>query len=436
MGFPQFTRLVLEMCWIVEVVMSAGKVRLSKRTIDAAVPGASSYRLWDSDLSGFGLRVSPKGKKVYIIGYRLGHGGRGAPWQEYTIGQHGKLTPDEARTEAKRLLGQAQLGVDPREERNRARTELTVSQLCDLYLVEGAATKKESTLATDRLRIERHIKPLLGKQSISTVTSADIERFIRDVADGKTAVKRSDFRRRKDPVARGGKGTATRTTGLLGAIFTFAIKRKMRSNNPVHGVKRFKDGSSQRYLSSEELGRVGAALLQQDLSAKGREIIRLLILTGARKSEIEGLRWSEVDVSGSRLLLQDSKTGAKVVPIGPAALEVLQSVERDPTSPFVFPAERQLIENPKEAHRHYVGTPKVWKRVRELAALPEVRLHDLRHTYASLAAAGGQSLPLIGKLLGHKDFKTTAQYAHLADDPVRQAAQATSDAAAAALAGK
>lgn len=415
--------------------MTQGKVRLSKRTIDAAEPRSSSYRLWDSDLSGFGLRVSPKGKKVYMIGYRAGHGGRGTPWREYTIGQHGKLTPDEARTEAKRLLGEIQLGADPRDVRNRVRTELTVAQLCDLYLEEGAATKKASTLATDRMRIERHIKPLLGRQAVSAVTAADIERFVRDVADGKTAVKPASTRRRTDPVARGGKGTATRTTGLLGAIFTFATKRNMRSNNPVHGVKRFKDGNSHRYLSPGELGRVGVALQHEQLSAKGRAIIRLLILTGARKSEIEGLRWSEVDMHGGRLLLHDSKTGAKIVPIGPAALEVLQAVERDPASPFVFPAERLTEEAVKAKHKHFVGTPKVWLRVRELAGLSDVRLHDLRHTYASIAAAGGQSLQLIGKLLGHKDVKTTGQYAHLADDPVRQAAQRTSDAAAAALAG-
>lgn len=415
--------------------LTRSNMRISKRTIDAAEPRSSSYRLWDCDLSGFGLRVSPKGKKVYFIGYRAGHGGREAPWREYTIGQHGKLTADGARTEAKRLLGQVQLGEDPREVRTRARTELTIAKLCDLYLDEGAATKKASTLATDLLRIERHIKPLLGKRPVSSVTSADIERFIRDVANGKTAVKRTTARKRRDPVATGGKGTASRTAGLLGAIFTFAVKRKMRPDNPVHGVQRFKDGSSQRFLSPEELGRVGNALQREELGAKGRAVIRLLILTGARKSEIEGLRWSEVDMNGARLLLRDSKTGAKVIPIGPAALQVLKEIDKDPASPFVFPAERTMTESADEPPKHYVGTPKVWQRARRIADLPNVRLHDLRHTYASLAAAGGQSLPLIGKLLGHKDVKTTAQYAHLADDPVRLAADRTSDAAAAALSG-
>ena len=414
--------------------------RITKRAVDAAKPGDRLYRLWDSDLKGFGLRVTPAGVKSYIVAYRPNGGGRGVSQQEYTIARHGVLTPDEARDEAAKILATVRHGGDPQAARSAARKELTVSELCDLYLAEGVATKKASTLATDRVRIERHIKPLLGRKGVSAVTDTDIEKFVRDVAAGKTAVQRKptrleakgkkvETRKRKDPVASGGKGAATRTTGLLGGIFTFAVKRKMRPTNPVTGVKRFKDGESQRFMSAAELGRLGSELAELGAGSKALAIIRLLVLTGARRGEIEGLRWSEVDLDRSCLRLGDSKNGAKVIPFGAPALVVLEGIEREKGSPFVFPAQGL-------PDRYYVGMTKVWGKVRAKAQLEDVRIHDLRHTYASLAASGGQSLPLIGKLLGHRDVKTTARYAHLADDPVQAAAQRTAESASAALDGR
>ncbi|MDI6623184.1 MAG: tyrosine-type recombinase/integrase [Brevundimonas sp.] len=413
--------------------------RITKRTVDGAKPGERLYRLWDTDLKGFGVRVTPGGVKSYIVAYRPNGGGRSVSQQEFTIARHGVLTPDEAREEAAKILATVRHGGDPQAARSASRKELTISELCNLYLAEGVATKKASTLATDRVRIERHIKPLLGRKLISAVTDADVERFIRDVAAGKTAVDRKptrveakgrkvETRKRTDPVARGGRGAATRTAGLLGGIFTFAVKRKLLTTNPVTGVKRFRDGESQRFLSAAELGRLGSALANLDANRKALAIIRLLVLTGARRGEIEALRWSEVDMDRGCLRLGDSKTGAKVIPLGPPALVVLEGVDREKGSPFVFPATGR----PK---KHFIGTAKVWNKARQLAGLEDVRIHDLRHTYASLAASGGQSLPLIGKLLGHRDVKTTARYAHLADDPVQAAADRTAESASAALAG-
>jgi integrase len=229
----------------------------------------------------------------------------------------------------------------------------------------------------------------------------------------------------------------------LGAIFTFAMRQGLRSDNPAIGVAKFKDRQSQRYLSPAELGRLGATLTEladAGASAAGLAVIRLLALTGARKGEIEALRWAEVDAANSCLRLRDSKTGFRIVPLGAPALTVLAALPRDDASPFVFPARVwPSAASPKGAPpkpKHYIGTPKVWLQARAAAKLSDVRLHDLRHTYASLAAAGGQSLPLIGAILGHRDVKTTAQYAHLADDPVKMAAERTSAAAEAALAGK
>lgn len=424
--------------------------RIGKRAVDAAKPAAQLYRLWDSELKGFGLRVTPAGVRTYFVKYRPG-GGRAAPIREFTIGRHGELTPDQARSEAERILGTVRLGGDPQAARSQARRELTVAELCDLYLVEGVTTKKPLTVQTDRLRIAAHIKPLLGRRQLSSVTSSDVERFMRDVAAGKTAVAQrptaaqakagqahGERRRRTDAAARGGKGTATRTVGLLGGIFSFAVRRGLRAENPVRGVTRYRDRQSQRYLSGEELARLAQALEAAAAGGVGDRalnVIRLLVLTGARKSEIETLRWDAVDFARSQLRLADSKTGARVVTIGAAALLVLHGIERG-GSPFVFPGDGAK-PRALSVDRPFVGTAKVWTRhIRPAAGLTDVRLHDLRHTYASVAAGGGQSLHVIGAILGHRDVKTTAQYAHLADDPLRAAADRTAEAAAAAMAGR
>ena len=423
--------------------------RIGKRTVDAARPQAELYRVWDSELKGFGLRVTPTGVKTYFVWYRAGEG-RAAARKEYTIARHGVMTPEEARAEASKVLSRVRLGEDPQASRHRARDEMDMAALCDLYLAEGVATKKPGTLVSDRSRIRAHIKPLLGKRPVSAVTTAEIAKFMRDVANGKTAssLKPSrkalkakgltgkalaavETRKRSDPSARGGKGTASRTLGLLGAIFAFAMREEIRSDNPVRGVAKFKDKQSQRFLSATELQRLTAALQAAEDSgtnARGLNVIRLLTLTGARKGEIEGLRWSEVDFERASLRLADSKTGARIVPLGAAALLCLQGLTRSKAATFVFPAEA----DPK---RHYVGTPKVWEKVRTMADLPNVRLHDLRHTFASFGAAGGLSLPLIAAILGHKDVKTTQQYAHLADSPVKAAADRTAAAIDGAMRG-
>jgi integrase len=428
--------------------------RLTKRTVDAAKPAEKRYIVWDSDLKGFGLRVFPSGAKSFIAFYRAGTG-RKAPMREYAIGKFGTLTVEQARAEAERLLSSARLGADPQAEKTRLQREMTVADLCDLYLTDGIATKKASTLATDRGRIEVHIKPLLGKRPVSSVTSGDVERFMRDIAEGKTAKPPEKLRKQVIRHVRGGKGTATRTVGLLGGIFSFAVRHKLRPDNPVRGVTRYKDGRCERFLSAKELGKLGEAITKAGAEGSNRlglAVIRLLITTGARKGEIEGLRWDEVDFDRSALRLKDSKTGAKVIAIGAPALAVLSEVKAwakeaqqkaeakakadgqpkpDP-SPWVFPAGRG-------SDSHWTGTPKLWAKVSESAGLGDVRLHDLRHTYASLAvgaAGGGQSLAVIGKLLGHADVRTTARYAHLADDPLRQAADRIAQAAAAGLAGQ
>lgn len=401
--------------------------RISLSVVKAALPKERDYFLWDRDLKGFGLKVCSGGRKSYVCKYRYGHG-RKAPTRRVTIGAHGSpWTPDAARKEASRILGLVARGQDPAREKQLNKEIPTVAEVCDFYLERGVATKKTSTLATDKGRIERHIKPLLGQLRITDVTKADISKFLQDVAGGKTA---TDVRTKKRgrAIVKGGKGTATRTVGLFGGICSFAIDEGWLQQNPVKGVKRFRDKKNERFLSLDEFRKLGVAL--EEASERGENpyaiaIIRLLILTGARKSEIERLKWGEVDLGSGFVRLEDSKTGQKLIVLNATAEEVLADIGRLVGNQFVFPSA--------VGRGWYQGTPKVWIRIREAANLADVRLHDLRHSFASVAASKGASLQMIGALLGHKDSTTTAKYAHLSDDPLRTAANSTSQAIAESL---
>lgn len=402
-----------------------GPQRITKRAVDALRPGERDTLLWDAELPGFGVRCRSSGGKFYVLKYRAGGRQR---W--YTIGRHGApWTVEEARREARRLLGEVAVGDDPAERKAVARRDLTVASLCDLYIAEGCATKKPSTLATDRGRIERHIKRLLGRKPVRAVVRADIERLMLDVANGKTAVDVKTGPRGR-AIVKGGKGTATKSVTLLGAIFSFAVNRGLRADNPVHGVRTFKSRRCERFLSAAELARLGDALAAAERegdSPSALTALRLLALTGCRKSEILTLRWEYIDWERSCLRLPDSKTDAKVVPLGSPALALLQALPRLEGSPYVLPGGKPS--------GHYVGLAKVWRRVRARAGLPDVRLHDLRHSFASVGAAGGDSLLVIGRLLGHANASTTDRYAHLSDDPLRTAADRTAGRIAAAMKG-
>lgn len=402
-------------------------LRITKTIVDGAKPGPADYFIWDRELKGFGLKVSKGGRKTYVCQYRTA-GGRTGDSRRLTIGVHGSpLTVELARAEAKKILGRAANGEDPAQEKQDLKKRLTVSELCDQYLVHGCATKKPSTLATDRGRIERHIKPLIGPKKVQDVTKADVKRFLQDVAHGKTATDIKTGKRGR-AIVRGGEGTATRTVGLVGGIFAYAVDCGMIDTSPVLGVKRFADKKGNRYLSQQELVALGAALREAEAGGENPSalaILKLLLFTGARKGEIEALTWPEVDFEVGYLRLADSKTGQKAIPLNAGALQVLNDQRRPEVNDDVFPAYR--------GDGHYEGTPKVWKRVRSIAGLHDVRLHDLRHSFASMAVSGGASLPIIGALLGHTNSSTTQRYAHLSDDPLRVASEAVGNQIAAAI---
>jgi integrase len=405
------------------------QAKITKRVVDATQRQSNTYLVRDSELKGFVLVVTPAGAKSYAVDYRAGSG-RGAPKRRLTIGKHGSpWTPEAARIEAKRLLAEVAAGRDPATTRREERKALTFSDLIDLYLAEGAGHKKPSTLMTDRGRIEHHLRPLLGTLRADRIGRTEIERMRNAVATGKTAERIASFqKRRPGSIASGGKGAAAQCVALVSSIYAFSNGRGLCADNPARGVKKAPVRKVERFLSENEIARLAEALdaeVQRSGNPYPSTAIKLLLLTGCRKGEIVNLCWSHVDSEHQCLRLPDSKTGAKIVYLNAPARALLQELPRMADSPRVIPGMRANGAGPA------IG--KVWSRVRTMTGLTDVRLHDLRHSFASVGAAGGLSLPVIGALLGHKHAATTARYAHLSADPLRAANDAVGAKIAAAM---
>ncbi len=282
--------------------------KISKSIVDKAKVRNSEYFIWDEGIPGFGVRVYPSGVKSYIFQYR-----KGKRTRRMVLGKHGVITPHKARAKAVKYLNKLNDGEDPSADRHKLNNQITVSELCDLYLQEGSSHKKLSTLATDEGRIRRHIKPLLGNMRASEVSTDDIRVFMKDVIAGKTAIDIKTKARGRARVT-GGKGTASRTVGLLGGIFTFAIQKGLRTDNPVRLVKKPKDQKRQRFLSEIELKRLFHFLDQDNgmvFNMNVIPIIKMLLLTGCRKSEIVELKWKFIDLENKFLILPETKTGEK-----------------------------------------------------------------------------------------------------------------------------
>jgi integrase/predicted DNA-binding transcriptional regulator AlpA len=391
------------------------RIKLTRRSVESQAPAEhGDLFLWDSEVLGFGVKISPAGRRSYVLQYRFGGRAR-----RFTIGAHGSpWTPDTARDQAKILMGQISAGEDPQEAKLGARREMTVAELCDLYLAEGLATRKSTSITSARSDIENHIKPLLGSKRASLVSRQDVDRLLLDVAAGKTAKRAKTDKRRGLSQVRGGRGAANAAVVTLSAAFGFAVARKVRPDNPAFRVRRFPERKIERFLSPAELARLGEAISAAEAlgveSASALAAIRLLVLTGCRKSEILTLRRAHVDIHHRCLRLPDSKTGAKVVHVGAAAIKVIEAIPEAPGNPFLLPGWN--------GQGALVNLQSVWKRIRKAAGLEDVRLHDLRHAFASLGVAGGDSLVIVGALLGHRSAKTTERYAHLAEHPVKDAA--------------
>jgi integrase len=407
--------------------------------VDAAEKRDQRYFIWDSELSGFGLRVEKSGAKTFIVRYRAEGGGRSAAQRFVTVGRLGPLTPEQARKQAKILLGGVAKGEDPADERRSKRREMKIGGLVDLYEEEGCVIQRGKRqgqpmkMLTKRLtlaRLRNHVVPLLGHKRVSELNAGDIERFVRDVTAGRTN-RDEKIGPRKRIIVRGGDGAARKVVRDLSAVFSFAIRSEIAQKNPCENAAvRKTDNQRKRFLLLDEVTRLGSALDEleaEGVNSKAVNIARLWALTGCRREEIASLKWTEVNFGEGFLELDDSKTGKSIRPLGAAAVTLLESLPRQPGNNFVFPAER--------GDSYFQGTKRIWARAVKKARLPGVTPHTLRHTIGSTAISTGEALALTGAILGHSNPRSTAIYAHVQNNPSRRAANRVTKKIAAALAG-
>ena len=371
---------------------------INKKAVDALAARQREYMLWDDKIKGFGVRVHPSGRKVYLVKYR----NRGRVFKR-TIGPHGAVSPAAARVRAAEMITIAKTGRDlmGRVPTLEADGSETVHDLARRFLEEYVpAHCKPSSAHSYDIAIRQHVLRRLGNRRVADVTRADVAAL--------------HHRMRGTPYA------ANRTLGILSAMFSAAELWGLRpqGSNPCRYVKRFRESRRERFLSDGEYRRLGVALRDAELTgteaAPAVAAIWLLMLTGCRLSEIMNLRWENVALDASELRLPDSKTGAKIVHLGEPAVEVLRAIERKKDNPWVIAGRRPGTR--------IASLQFPWNRIRKRAGLEDVRLHDLRHSFASGGLLVGEGLPMIGKLLGHRHVQTTARYAHLADDPAKTAA--------------
>lgn len=378
------------------------KKAIEALTFDGRHTKAHDIR-WDADVRGFGVRVFPSGAKTFVFRYPTRAGRK----RLLTIAKCGELTLDHARQRARALRVQIDNGEDPAEAKWSERRAGTFNDLADRYLAEHAEKKKKASSALDdRKNLANHIRPRLGAMPIKAITRGDIAAL--------------HHRMRATPFA------ANRVVALLSKIFNCAEKWSLipDGSNPCKHVERFPERPRNRYLSRQEVRALGEATRRLEGVEDPQVIlaISLLLFTGCRLGEVLCLRWSEVHLELGQLRLADSKTGSRTVWLASGAIELLQSHPRLDDNPFVIRGQRP--------GSHIVNLQKPWRRIRKAAGLDDVRLHDLRHTFASFAAGRGRSLPEIGLLLGHRNTATTARYAHLANEIAQHAAHTTGEALA------
>ncbi len=384
--------------------------KITKHTIDSTRPADKDVFVWDSELHGFGLRVKPSGAKAYVFQYR----NQQRRTRRLTIGRHGVFTPSEARKEARRLAGDVARGLDPAAGRTTDREAPTVAQFCEQYINDHAVLhKKPRSVEEDRRNIKLHIMPTLGKKRVADVTRADIAKLHHSMKHSPTG--------------------ANRVIALLSTMFNLAEEWGMRPDlsNPCRRVKKYKEAKRERYLNADELAKLGAVLAEAEQTQTepppAIAAIRLLIFTGARKNEILSLRWRDVGTELGVLRLPESKTGAKSIVLNAPALAVLANLEPGRDDDHVLSGSRPGARLGALDH--------AWRRIRERAGIPDVRLHDLRHSFASVAVGLGEGLPIVGRLLGHTQAQTSQRYAHVAADPAKVAAERVGAALAGMMEG-
>ena len=380
---------------------------ISRRTVEA-LKVESDTVFWDSELSGFGVRVYPSGSKYYVVQTRAG--GRAA--KRVTVGRHGVITAEEARRRAALIIARIKAGEEPVAEPIAARLAEgpTVAELARRYLEEHVEVRcKPRTADSYRQVVGKHIVPALGRMPALAVDHAQVTEL--------------HHRLRDTPVM------ANRVVEVLSRIYNAAEDKGQipEASNPCRLVVKNRERPRERFLTDEEVRRLGRVLDEAE-SCKGVSVhavaaIRLLLLTGCRKGEILDLRWDEVGLEAQELRLRDTKTGPRTISLSPEAAGVLESIPRVDGNPFVISGKV------KGTHMRNLNDP--WDLICKRAGLEDLRIHDCRHSYASRALALGESLPMIGRLLGHTQVETTARYAHLAKDTVQDSAVRISESIAA-----
>lgn len=399
---------------------------LTKRAVDSAKypydpDSKRRFVVWDQDVRGFGLRVYPSGRRSFVFRYEIAGRQR---WM--TLGDYGVLTVQQARNKAEKARVQAREQKDPAEEiRKRRQSVATVGDLAEEFMKTPSADKragkqrrarkakarKPSTVQHYRRLLDKHILPTFGKRRPAEITPEMVNVWVDKMAD--------------TPYA------ANRALWLLSKLMRIAEARGLRRGNPCNGedVDRYEEHKRQRYLSADELVRLAEALVKLEgtgVTKHAAAAIRLLVFTGARLREVLTLRWEHIDLKRAVAFIPESKTGPKEIILAAPALEVIAGLPRN---------SEWVIEGPKP------GTPlkwmqRPWDRVRKAAEIEDVRLHDLRHTLASWAVSEGSPLLIVGALLGHKQARSTERYAHVRNDPVREAAERVGAAIQGAMQGK
>ena len=416
--------------------MNASK--LTKRVVKSAATRGDRYYLWDPELRGFGVKIEATGTRTYVLRYRPKPLGSRAPKRFITIGRHGAVTVEQARSQAQILLGRVAKGEDPAAQISSQKEALAFEALADRFLQEHVRSKrKPRTAEFYETLLRKHALPTLGRRSAQTVTKSDIAKLHSAMA--------------KTP------HNANRLVAAVGSLYSYASKHGLVSEgyNPARGIEKYREEGRERYLTSEELERLGLALREGEtvgipwsinasnpnskhvpknwkeqrerLDPHAVAAIRLLLFTGARLREILTARWDYIDVERGLIFLPTSKTGRKTLVLNGAALDIINELRANRDSnPFVIPGEKK--DQPR------ADLKKPWNAIRRHAKLEGVRLHDLRHTFASIGAGSSLGLPIVGKLLGHSQAQTTARYAHLDTDPLRRAANLIGEQLASALA--
>jgi integrase len=408
--------------------------RITKRSVDALELNGRDYTVWDDAVGGFGVRVRPSGAKSYVVVYRAG-AGRGAPVRRFTIAAVGKINPDHARARARALLGAVAQGHDPANTKTTERSTPTVAELADRFMTDHVLPKRKPTTAElYRGILDRDVRPAFGTTKADKLSRQQVGKLHSSKAE-------TPFQ-------------ANRMLAVIGSMYAYGERAGIipEGLNPARKIEKFKESRRERFLTVEELERLGKAIREAEtvgipwttnetsptnkhlaraekrftkINEFAAAALRLLLFTGCRLREILNLQWNNVDIERGLLFLPDSKTGAKTVVLNGPAVAVLSELRR--IGPYVIPGANPERPRP-DLHRP-------WQAIVKRADLLGVRLHDLRHTYASFGAGDGLGLPIIGRLLGHTQAATTARYAHLDNDPLRRASEAIAGKIAAALDG-